>query len=147
MKLAQKKIALLIVAGIVYLGGQFFRGVWFINLPVNLCGNAFDDSGRFCNSPYIGTIGWPLIEIGIILLLAAAIMLFASASVLDRWLKLNMWALPALVAVFAFVTISFPPTGFMALDPLQTIRFLGYYIYLPLTVLVLASGYFFKIKP
>jgi len=144
MKLAHKKITLFLVAGSIFLIGQYFRGAWFGQFP---CQKIYSGSLVYCNAPYINTLGWPLIEIGIILLLAVAIMLFASASVLDRWLKLNMWALPALVAVFAFVTISFPPTGFMALDPLQTIRFLGYYIYLPLTVLVLASGYFFKIKP
>jgi hypothetical protein len=105
MNLWYKKISVFAVAGVVYLVGQYYRGVWFLgsNIP-NVCGHAEAGGVPFCNSPYLETLGWPLILLGQILAIVALIMLFTNAAIFRRWLKFSAWFVPiaALIVIFVF---------------------------------------------
>ncbi len=105
MNLWYKKGLIFVVAGISYLIGQYFRGVWFLGSTIpNVCGHAESGGVPFCNSPYLDTLGWPLIILGQVLAVVALIMLFANARAWHTWLKFSYWFIPitALIVIFVF---------------------------------------------
>lgn len=105
MNLWYKKGLLFLTAGIAYLLGQYFRGVWFLGsgLP-SVCGHAFSSGVQFCNSQYIDTLGWPLITLGEMLALVGLVVLFANARGFRSWLQFSYVYVPliALIVIFVF---------------------------------------------
>ena len=125
MSLRIKNVSVFVVAGIVYLIGQYFRGVWFLGSTIpNVCGHATDGAGTFCNSPYIEILGWPLIIVGEILTIVGMIMLFANARSWKTWIHFSYWFVPlaALIAIFVFPIPM--PLG-LELSRVGAIRILG----------------------
>lgn len=103
MKLWVKKLLVFVVAGVSYLLGQYFRGAWFLHFPINVCGHAVDSAGVFCNSPYMLTVGWPLIDLGKMLLLIAVILLAANRSSFRSWLKFSAFYIPIALILMWFI--------------------------------------------
>ncbi len=107
MNLWYKKGLIFVVAGISYLVGQYFRGVWFLGSTIpNVCGHAESGGVPFCNSPYLDTLGWPLIILGQVLAVVALIMLFANATIFRTWLKFSLYYIP----IAALLTFWMYPT-------------------------------------
>ncbi|MDE2079300.1 MAG: DUF202 domain-containing protein [Patescibacteria group bacterium] len=100
----KKKISVFIVAGIVYLIGQYFRGVWFLGSFIpNTCGHAEAGGIPFCNSPYLDTFGWPLIIIGEFLAAIGVILLFANERGFRAWLKFSLFYVPIAAALVLWI--------------------------------------------
>ncbi len=115
-----KKISVLVGAGVVYLVGQYFRGVWFEHLPINLCLYSEGSNRAYCNWPYFETLGLPLIAVGEIFAIVGVILLFANASGLRAWWKLSIWYVPivALFVIFAAPLPLFPVVAPMSRESL-----------------------------
>ena len=110
MKLTYKKVSLFAIAGVAYLVGQYFRGVWFLGSAIpNVCGHAEAGGIPFCNSPFIDTLGWPLIILGQSLAIAAIILVFANARAWHAWVRFSIWFVP----ISALVIISVFPVPFV----------------------------------
>lgn len=113
MNLWYKKISLFVIAGVVYLVGQYFRGVWFQHFFINPCRYSTDNWGVFCNSPYVETFGFPLIALGQMLAIIAVILLFANASAFRSWLKFSAFYIPIAVILDFLIY----PIRFSSLSP------------------------------
>ncbi len=111
MKISIKKLGIFIVAGIIYIVGQYFRGVWFLSTFIpNVCRNSVDDSGVFCNSPYVETLGIPLITAGEILAVVGIILLFANERAWRAWAKFSLVYIPvATVLTLWIFPFKLPP--------------------------------------
>lgn len=131
-----EKLSIMLVAGLLYIGGQYFRGVWFMNFPINVCGHASDSNGAFCNSPFLDTLGWPLIEVGTILFFVSLIVLMSNNSGFMRWKKFSYFAIPAAIVLFFIACVAFPKGALFFIDRTKIIDFIGYWFYLPLTALI-----------
>jgi len=81
------------IATLIYLFGQYFRGVWTERFPF-LCLYKESPTGAYCNWPYFDSIGWPLIAAGQILAIAGLILLFANKEGLRKWLWMSAVYLP-----------------------------------------------------
>ena len=104
MNLWHKKISVFVLAGAVYLAGQYFRGVWFLGSIIpNTCGHAEAGGVPFCNSPYLDTLGWPLIVLGQMLAAAAVILLFANAAAFRRFIKFSIFYVPIATALTLWI--------------------------------------------
>ena len=107
MNIWYKKISVFILAGIIYLAGQYFRGVWFLGSVIpNVCGHAEFGGVPFCNSPYVSTLGWPLIDLGQMLAFIAIILIAANATTFHKWLKFSAYYIP-IVAVLDLLIYPF----------------------------------------
>ena len=125
MSLRFKKALVFVVAGLAYLAGQYFRGVWFLGSVVpNVCGYAMSDGVRFCNSPYLNTLGWPLIMLGQMLALVALVLLFADARSFRRWLRFSRVYVPIAAVIIVLVFPVPMPLG-LELPRVGAIRFFG----------------------
>ena len=113
MKLWYKKSSLFILAGISYLVGQYFRGVWFLGSSIpNVCGHAEAGGIPFCNSPYSDTFGTPLIVLGQTLAIVALILLLANESAFRKWLHFSYWYVPvATILSFMMYPVHTPLGG------------------------------------
>ena len=110
MNLRYKKILVFVLAGIVYLTGQYFRGVWFNPAWPLTCQEIHSGSIVYCNSPYLDTLGWPLIDLGQMLALIAVILLAANARTFRKWLKFTVFYIPiAVVLDYLIYPLSFAP--------------------------------------
>ncbi len=112
MKLWIKKLLIFVIAGFVYTFGQYFRGVWFLNsgLP-NTCGHAIFNGIPFCDSPYLDTLGWPLITLGEVLAVVAVIMLFANERGLRKWFRFSLVYLPLAAVLSIYLSSLRLPLG------------------------------------
>ncbi len=100
MNLWYKKISVFVTAGLVYLTGQYFRGVWFVNTNLQgFCRSYLENGKIYCNSPYLDTLGWPLIDLGQMLAIVAVILLFANAATFRKWLKFSLFYIPIAVGL------------------------------------------------
>lgn len=99
MNLWYKKISVFAAAGVVYLVGQYFRGVWFNPAWPSACQEIHSGSMVYCNSPYLDTLGWPLIDLGQMLAIVAIILLFANAATFRKWLKFSLFYIPIAVGL------------------------------------------------
>ncbi|MHB8860627.1 MAG: hypothetical protein ACYC48_02735 [Minisyncoccota bacterium] len=114
MNLWYKKSSIFVIAGVVYLVGQYFRGVWFLGSMIpNVCGDARFGGVVFCNSPYLDTLGWPLIDLGQMLAVVALILLFANAATFRKWLKFSLFYIPIVVVLDLLIY----PIRFFSLSP------------------------------
>lgn len=114
MNLRYKKTLVFVLAGIVYLTGQYSRGVWFLGSVIpNVCGKAEFGGIAFCNSPYLDTLGWPLIDLGQMLALIAVILLAANARTFRAWLTFSAFYIPAAVVLDLMIY----PVRFFPLSP------------------------------
>lgn len=95
MKKYSQQLALLFLSGVLYIAGQYFWGKWFINFPsISIC-RPYDAYGEtFCNSPYIDTLGFPLITTGTYLALTGFILLFTNSAGLRRWRRFSYVYVP-----------------------------------------------------
>ncbi|PIR83236.1 hypothetical protein COU19_01440 [Candidatus Kaiserbacteria bacterium CG10_big_fil_rev_8_21_14_0_10_56_12] len=117
MTLAHKKALVFVLAGVTYLAGQYFRGVWFLHLSIGTCKNSVDDWGVFCNSPYVGTLGWPLIDLGAMMLVVAIVLLLANAETFHRWLKFTLYYVPIVVLLDLLIYPMSSGIGFIMSGP------------------------------
>ncbi len=134
-----------ITAAVVYLIGQYYRGVWFLGTSLSsVCGYAEFDGTRFCNSPYINTLGYPLIAAGEFLTVVAVVLLFAGERGFRAWLKLSEWYLPlAIIGTYLLSQVSINPIGLMASYPAANYTFeaqLFGFIYVVLTIGAVLRG-------
>ena len=114
MNLWYKKSFVFVVAGITHLVGQYFRGVWFLGGVIpNVCGHAEFGGVPFCNSPYLDTLGWPLIDLGQMLAVVALILLFANAATFRKWLKFSLFYIPVVIILDLLIY----PIRFSPLSP------------------------------
>ncbi len=105
MNLWYKKGLLFVAAGIAYLLGQYFRGFWMETLPIrSFCHSYLENGHLYCNSPFIDTLGWPLITLGEMLALVGLVVLFANARGFRSWLRFSYVYVPliALIVIFVF---------------------------------------------
>ena len=110
MKLWIKKLLISVIAGLTYLAGQYFRGVWLVNVPIRTFCHAYLENGRFyCNSPYINTLGWPLITLGEVFAVIAVIVLFANERGLRKWFRFSLVYLPLAAVLSIYLSsLRFP---------------------------------------
>jgi len=99
MKLEYKKGLVFILAGAVYLSGQFFRGVWFNPSWPFPCQEIRYENVVYCHAPYMSTLGWPLINLGIMLALVAVLLLWTSADTFRNWLRFSAVYIPIVIAL------------------------------------------------
>lgn len=107
-----RKASVFVVAGVVYLAGQYFRGMWFVNTNLQgFCRSYFENGKAYCNSPYMETLGWPLIHLGQTLAIAAIILLFANAVTFRKWLKFSLFYIPIATALTLWMYPAHTPLG------------------------------------
>ena len=95
MNLWYKKASVFVVAGIVYLIGQYFRGAWFVDTNFqSFCHPYLENGKMYCNSPYIETLGWPLIDFGQMFVIVAVILLLMDAETFRKWFKFSIFYIP-----------------------------------------------------
>ncbi len=121
MKLWYKKSIVFILAGISYIIGQYFRGVWFNPSWSYQCQGIHTISGIYCYAPYIGigTFGLSFIVLGQIFalisltsLLVGFILLFANTQVFQEWLRFSYWYVPiAILIIFVMYSATTAPLG------------------------------------
>ncbi|OGG48490.1 hypothetical protein A3G63_01495 [Candidatus Kaiserbacteria bacterium RIFCSPLOWO2_12_FULL_52_8] len=147
MMLWYKKITVFIAAGVVYLIGQYFRGMWFVdtNFP-NICRSYIQSGKTYCNSPYLDTLGWPLIDLGQMLGVVAIILLAANAETFRKWVKFSLYYIPIVVLLDILIYPSIN-IGLGFLSGYQpTNYFLGVYpfgkLYVILTLGIVVWGLF-----
>ena len=110
MNLWYKKISVFVVAGVVYLAGQYFRGVWFNPSWPSPCQEIHSGSVVYCNAPYLDTLGFPLIFLGQMLAIIAVILLFANADTFRKWLKFSLFYIPIVILLDLWIyPLRFPP--------------------------------------
>jgi uncharacterized membrane protein len=139
LNLWHKKISIFVLAGIAYLVGQYFRGVWFLGSSIpNVCGHAEAGGVPFCNSPYLDTLGYPLIVLGQMLALVGIVMLFADERGWRRWLKFSLVYVPIATAL----TFWMYPTHSLLGAPVpitQGVYLFGYpYVFITLGIVLLS---------
>ena len=141
MSLSYKKSLVIIVAGLVYLAGQYFRGVWFLGgIIPNFCGHAEVGGVPFCNSPYMDTLGWPLITLGQMLAIVWFIIWLANEKTYRTWLKVSAVYIPtAVILSFLIYPIRFAPG-----TPISPVSY-GIYpfgaLYIIITLVVVLIGW------
>jgi len=116
MNLWYKKSIVFVLAGISYLVGQYFRGVWWpmITWPFP-CQEIHSGSIIYCNSPYLDTFGWPLITLGSMLAIVAVILLIANERAWHTFLRFSYWYVPSIAIIVIFVfPISMPLGTFLS---------------------------------
>ncbi len=134
MKLWYKKSIVFVLAGISYLIGQYFRGVWFLGSTIpNVCGHAEASGVPFCNSQYLDTLGWPLIVLGQTLAIIGIILLFANAQAFHKWLRFSYWYVPlATLLTFAMYPTTTPLGGVVPITQ-------GVYLFGRIYIIITAS--------
>ena len=146
MNLWYKKAFVFVLAGITYLVGQYFRGVWFLGSAVpNVCGHAEAGGVPFCNSPYLDTLGWPLILLGQTLAIVAIILLFANATTFRRWLKFSVFYIPIATVLTFWMYPTYTPLG--ALVPLSQGVYLFGNLFALITFGIVLWSFFPRKKP
>lgn len=109
-----KKLSVLGVAGVVYVVGQYFRGIWFENLPLNPCEFGVDQQGIFCNSPYVD-VGFALIDASEIFAIVGVILLFANENGMRAWWRFSRWYVPiATLLVILIGPVNLSPLGLLS---------------------------------
>ncbi len=110
MKIWMKRGSVFLIAGVVYLVGQYFRGVWFNPSWPSPCQEIHSGSVVYCNAPYLDTLGFPLIFLGQMLAIVAIILLFASADTFRKWLKFSIFYIPiAIILANLIYPFRLPP--------------------------------------
>lgn len=134
MNLWYKKSSLFVLAGVSYVVGQYFRGVWFQHFSINTCRYAVDSWGTFCNSPYLSQ-GYAFILLGEYLAIIAIIMLFTNAVIFHRWLRFSLYYVPiAVVLTFWMYPTTTPLGGVVPIS--QGVRLFGW-LYIIITVAII----------
>ncbi|VAW32391.1 hypothetical protein MNBD_CPR01-607, partial [hydrothermal vent metagenome] len=100
MKLTYKKISIFVIAGVAYIVGQYFSGVWWprTTWPFQ-CHLIISKMGTYCNPVFIDTFGWPLIILGQSLAIVAIILVFANASIFKKWFRFSLYYIPIATAL------------------------------------------------
>ena len=134
-----------LTAAVVYLIGQYYRGVWFVGADVrSFCSSYFENGNLYCNSPYIDTLGYPLIAAGEFLAVVAVVLLFAGERGFRAWLKLSAWYLPlAVIGTYLLSQVSINPITLMASYPAANYTFeaqLFGFLYVLLTIGAVLRG-------
>ena len=116
MNLWHKKTSIFVLASVVYLAGQYFRGVWFNPSWPFPCQEILSGSVVYCNAPYLDSLGFPLIALGEMLAIIAVILLFANAETFRKWLKFSAFYIPIVVVLDLLIY----PISFSTLSPALT---------------------------
>ncbi len=141
MNVWYKKSFVFVVAGVVYLMGQYFRGVWFLGSGIpNVCGNAEFGGVPFCNSPYLDTLGWPLIILGQVLAVVAVILLFANTDTFRKWFKFSLFYIPITTALALWMYPAHTPLG--GVVPISQGAYLFGNLFIIATLIIVVRGFF-----
>ena len=112
MTLWYKRLLVLVAGGVVYLAGQYFRGVWISPSWPLPCNEIHSGSTVYCNALYLDTLGWPLIALGQMLAAIWFILLLADEKTLRTWCKFSDFYIPiAVLLSFAIYPIRFFPNA------------------------------------
>src|SRR3989338_1376891 len=104
IQLQSKKIFVFVLAGIVYLAGQYFRGAWFPGFTWPLpCNEIVFGSTSYCDPRYLDSLGFPLIALGQMLAIVAVALLLTNADTFRRWLKFTVFYIPAVVLLALWI--------------------------------------------
>lgn len=138
-----KQLLVFLVAIFTYIAGQYFRGEWFLNTPLDtVCHPYVENSKIYCHSLYLGT-GISLIAAGTIFAIVGAILLFANERGMRKWLKFSLCFVPiAIIVDIYFVPSS--PLGLLDAGPgdrVNTVWNLGYLYIFVTAAIVLATRY------
>jgi hypothetical protein len=111
MTLKFKKILVFVLAGVVYLAGQYFRGAWFPHFTWPLsCREIIFGTTSYCDPKYLDILGFPLIALGQMLAIIAVVLLLANAETFRKWLKVSAFYIPtAILLVYWIYPLRFPP--------------------------------------
>jgi len=141
MKLQYKKALVFILAGVVYLAGQYLRGTWFVSTSLqNFCRPIIENGTTYCNSPYLNE-GIVLIDLGQMLAIIAVILFFVSATTFNRWFKFSLFYVPIVVILDLLIyPISFSPLS-QPLSHAQGVYPFGW-LYVVITLGIALSGLF-----
>ncbi|MFA7302396.1 MAG: hypothetical protein WC030_01470 [Candidatus Paceibacterota bacterium] len=113
MKLWHKQLIMFLLAGGVYVVGQYLRGEWFMNFPINVCSFAASVYGTVvCASPY-QSVGLTLIALGEVLAVLACSLCLANIQTFSKWLRFCGYYIPvAILLDFVFFPFSIPTIAF-----------------------------------
>ena len=141
MKNWKFKIFFLLFAGVVFLTGQYFRGVWIENLPIDICLHSENIQSSSCNWQYFNSLGLPLITAGQLLAIVGVIVLFANELGFRRWWRVGRWYIP-IAALLAFTIFPTSYLGVLPIDREWAVHAFGYLLILTTLVIVLWSWVF-----
>ncbi len=117
MSLQYKKVLIFIIAGLTYLAGQYFRGVWFADFTWPLpCHRVFFGATSYCDPQYLDTLGFPLIALGQMLFIVAFVLLLTDAKTFHKWLKFSAFYVPIAVLLDLWIY----PIRFVPNTPILT---------------------------
>lgn len=110
-----KKFSVFVVAAITYLVGQYFRGSWLADQNIRTFCHSYTENGKlYCNSPYLDTLGWPLITLGEFLAVIGIVLLFANERALHRWFKFSLFYVPIATILVLWIYPLTAPLGAIA---------------------------------
>ncbi|HEY4523066.1 MAG TPA: hypothetical protein VJK73_01705 [Candidatus Paceibacterota bacterium] len=141
MSLSYKKSLVIIVAGLVYLAGQYFRGAWFPHLTWPFpCHEITFGTSTYCDAAYLETLGWPLITLGQMLAIVWFLIWLANERTYRLWLKVSAVYIPtAVILSFLIYPIRFAPG-----TPISPVSY-GIYpfgaLYILITLVVVLIGW------
>lgn len=111
MKTWQQKISFLLTSGVVYLGGEYLRGQWFLNTKLDFLCHPYLENGKvYCHSLYQNT-GFVFIAAGQMLAIAGIILLFANEAGVRAWWRMSRSFIPLAILAVVF----FPPLSPLSL--------------------------------
>lgn len=134
------KILVFLGAAVVYLLGQYFRGIWFEHFFINTCAYAKDQWGVFCNSPYSLSLGFPLILAGEVFAIAGIIMLFATEQAWRKWLWMSAFFIPISAILINWIYPFGLPPGITV--PISSGVAVFGRLYIIITLGIVIQGYF-----
>jgi len=137
MNLWYKKASVFVVAGVVYLAGQYFRGAWFVsNNLQSFCRPLIENGKTYCNSPFLNE-GLALIDLGQMLVIVAVILLFANATTFRKWLKFSIFYIPIVIVLdYLIYPISFMPSSAPATYSQGVYPFGWLYVFITLGIVI-----------
>ncbi|MDP2652000.1 MAG: hypothetical protein Q8O94_02600 [bacterium] len=136
MNLWYKKALVFVLAGISYCAGFFFSDP----TKFGFC-SGLQSGSYICRVPGAINIGWPLIDLGQMLVIIAIILLFASASAFHAWLKFSAFYIPITVILVLLIY----PIRFSSLSPELTYSQGVYpfgWLYVIISILLIIYKYF-----
>ena len=140
-----KKPLIFVVAGALYLVGQYFRGMWFVHTNiVRFCRSYVENGKTYCNSPYINNLGWPLIIAGEYFAAIGLILLLANERGFRRWLWTSIVYIPVAFGLILWIYPLHTPLGGVA-PYAQGVRLFGN-IYILITLGIVLRARFKKPK-
>ncbi len=135
MKYLPVKVSLFLFPGVLFAVGLFLRN------PTKF-GQCIDSKIQnwFCATP-VSEIGWTLTEVSFLFFIVAGLVLISSEIGFKRWLKFSYVAIPVCIGLFFLGRAAFPDGALFYIEPVRIVDFIGYWLYLPLSALIIGFSY------